>query len=220
MHVGGAFGGTGSGSGIHWHMNRGNQVEFVALDDERQQIPYVRVTTASGEVREYFAEGTTAADIEGRPRRRMDCLDCHSRPSHTFAASPEREVDRAIGEGRMSAALPFIRRESVRALAADYPSRDAAFREIERSIREGVAQAGVPEGSDPFDPAALQQAIAVTQDIYRANVFPAMKVGWGTYRNETGHITSDGCFRCHDEGHKTADGRAISQDCALCHEIE
>jgi hypothetical protein len=28
-----------------------------------------------------------------------------------------------------------------------------------------------------------------------------------------------GCFRCHDEQHKAADGSAISQDCSKCHSI-
>ena len=32
--------------------------------------------------------------------------------------------------------------------------------------------------------------------------------------------TSTGCFRCHDDLHKTRDGRAISQDCELCYSIE
>jgi len=66
----------------------------------------------------------------------------------------------------------------------------------------------------------LRQAIAVTQAIYQRSVFPSMKVGWGTYANQIGHIVSTGCFRCHDEEHKTTDGRAISQDCELCHTIE
>jgi hypothetical protein len=47
-----------------------------------------------------------------------------------------------------------------------------------------------------------------------------MKVGWGTYPDQMGHTTSMGCFRCHDEGHKTPDGLAIRQECELCHTIE
>lgn len=66
----------------------------------------------------------------------------------------------------------------------------------------------------------MQQAIAVTQGIYRTNVFPSMRVAWGTYANQLGHTTSAGCFRCHDEDHKTAGGLAIRQDCELCHAIE
>jgi hypothetical protein len=71
-----------------------------------------------------------------------------------------------------------------------------------------------------FEEADLRRAIGVTQAIYRLNVFPSMKVGWGTYPNQLGHTISTGCFRCHDESHKTKEGTAISQDCELCHTIE
>jgi hypothetical protein len=197
-------------------MNRANQVEFVALDEKREQIPYVRVTTPSGAVREYFAEGITLADVEGKPRRRMDCLDCHSRPAHRFGASPEREVDAALGAGEISSKIPFIRREAVRALRGEHPTQDIAMRDIDRTIREAV-NARLPHAFEETD---LRQAIGVTQAIYRVNIFPSMTVGWGTYPNQLGHITSNGCFRCHDESHKTVAGVAISQDCELCHAIE
>jgi len=216
IHVGGPIGGTGTGTGIHWHMNRANQVEFVALDEKREQIPYVRVSTPEGRLREYFAEGVTPADIEDKPRRRMDCLDCHNRPAHRFASSPEREVDAAIGAGQISAKIPFVRRETVRALRGEYGTQEIALRVIDRSIREAM-NARLPQA---FEEADLQRAIGVTQAIYRRSVFPSMRVGWGTYANQTGHTVSTGCFRCHDEGHKTSDGLAIPQDCELCHTIE
>ena len=63
-------------------------------------------------------------------------------------------------------------------------------------------------------------AIGVTQAFYRHNVFPSMKIGWGTYSSQLGHTTSSGCFRCHDESHKTRDGVTIRQDCESCHAIE
>lgn len=216
IHVGGPISGTGTGIGIHWHMNRANQVEFLALDEKREQIPYVRVTRPNGDVREYFAEGTKPADVVGKALRRMDCLDCHSRPAHRFGASPEREVDAAMGAGAISPKIPFIRREGVRALRADYPTQDAAMQQIDRTIRDAV-NANLPHA---FEEADLRQAIGVTQAIYRANVFPSMKVGWGTYSNQLGHITSNGCFRCHDDNHKTTAGAAIAQDCETCHAIE
>jgi hypothetical protein len=216
LKVGGAIAGTGSGSGIHWHMNRANVVEYVAADERREQIPYIKVSTPDGQVREYFAEGVTPGDVAGRPSRRMDCFDCHNRPAHTFGSTPERAVDAALGDGRMDAKIPFIRRDAVRALRAPYPSHEAASAEIDRTIRESV-NARLPH---TFEEASLRRAIQVTQAIYRTNVFPAMNIGWGTYTNQSGHTTSNGCFRCHDETHKTRDGRAIGQDCELCHAIE
>ena len=46
-----------------------------------------------------------------------------------------------------------------------------------------------------------------------------MKVTWGTYPNNIGHEDFLGCFRCHDDSHKRADGRTITQDCNACHTI-
>ena len=45
-----------------------------------------------------------------------------------------------------------------------------------------------------------------------------MKVTWGVYRDNIGHMTSDGCFRCHDDSHVAKDGTTISADCSYCHE--
>jgi hypothetical protein len=216
LHVGGPVSGTGTGTGIHWHMNRANRVEYIALDEKREQIGYVRITPPDGKSREYFAEGVKAADFEGKPLRRMGCTDCHSRPAHTFGTTPERAVDKAIGEGLIDAKLPFIRREAVRALRASYPSQEAAAEQIDTSIRTAL-KAELPPG---FDEAALRRSIGVTQAIYRRSIFPEMNVTWGTYPNQLGHMTSNGCFRCHDESHKTRDGLTIKQDCESCHAIE
>ena len=216
LHVGGPVAGTGSGTGIHWHMNRSNVVEYVARDETLEQIPYVRVATPDGTVREYFAKGVSEGDLEGRPRRRMGCIDCHNRPAHKFASTPERAVDEAMGAGLISAQIPFIRREAVRALKVDYPSQDAALAGIDQAIR-GAVSAGKKER---FDENALRQAVAVSRVIYRTNIFPEMKISWGTYPDRVGHTVSQGCFRCHDESLVTKDGRVLGQDCELCHSIE
>jgi hypothetical protein len=216
LHVGGAVSGTGSGAGIHWHMNRSNVVEYLAEDEAREKITYVKRTAADGAVREYFGEGVTAESVAGRPLRRMDCTDCHNRPAHTFGTTPERAVDEAIGAGLIDRQIPFIRREAVRALRASYASRETADPQIDQSIRDAL-KANLPHG---FEEAALRRSIDVTQAIYRRNVFPEMNVGWGTYANQSGHTTSNGCFRCHADTHKTRDGLTIKQDCESCHSIE
>ncbi len=48
------------------------------------------------------------------------------------------------------------------------------------------------------DAATVARIIAGVQGLYARNVFPAMKVGWGTYPNNIGHLASQGCFRCHE----------------------
>lgn len=217
IHVGGGSAKTGIATGIHWHMSIANEIDYIATDDRRQSIGYVRLRTADGQVREYFAEGVTPEQLEKGERRRMDCVDCHNRPSHPFSASPERAVDAAIAGGEIPRTLPYVRREAVEALKVGYPSREVAEQEIASRLTTFYGNGeGVTQGKD----ADLQRTIAAVQRLYRRNVFPKMKVTWGTHPNNIGHMDAPGCFRCHDDLHKTKDGRAISQDCTLCHDIE
>ena len=53
----------------------------------------------------------------------------------------------------------------------------------------------------------------------RQNVFPFMKVTWGTHPNHIGHQEYPGCFRCHDGDHVAKDGTSITQDCSACHNL-
>jgi hypothetical protein len=213
LHVGGPAAGTG----IHgMHANGATSIEYAAADDKREQIPYVRMTMADGRVREFFADGVNRAEAAARPLHRMDCLDCHNRPAHAFGATPQRAVDTALGRSLVNAKIPYIRREMVRVLRASYPTQETGLQTIDRDLRMAVTVS--PQAA--FTEADLRRAIAVTQGIYRDNVFPGMKVGWGTYPNHLGHTDAPGCFRCHDDSHKSSDGMAISQDCELCHAIE
>jgi len=209
MHVGQ---GSSSGRAIHWHANPNVHIEYVATDETNQTIPYVKVTDAKGQVKEYRATDTTDQAIAAGQRHVMDCIDCHNTVGHPIAASAERAVDRAIAVGTVSRALPFARREGVRLLSATYPTHDDAARDIERGLREFYQSR-----HDSIDQQTLSQTIAGLQAIYRHNVFPAMKVTWGSYPDNRGHMTSTGCFRCHDDSHKAPDGTTISADCEHCH---
>jgi nitrate/TMAO reductase-like tetraheme cytochrome c subunit len=213
LHVGGGSRSLGTGSGIHWHMNLDNRVEYIATDPQRQTIPWVKLTDREGNVREYSVDGVTPEALAAGERRVMDCMDCHNRPAHTFESSAERAVDNAIAAGRLPKELPFARREAVNAVKASYPTREAALSGIEAALR------GVYKDRAASD-AVLQRTIAGAQSVYSRNVFPAMKVGWATYPNNIGHIAFTGCFRCHDEEHKTREGKTIGQDCSTCHEMQ
>jgi hypothetical protein len=152
--------------------------------------------------------------------RQLDCIDCHNRPSHTFAFSAERAVDDAISAGGFDAKLPFIRREAVNVVKAKYTTKDAAFAGIDAGLRKFYRD------TYPNAPAdAITRGVSTAQHIYERNVFPTMNVGWGSYPNNVGHSDPGpspfpGCFRCHDENHKSKAGKVISQDCSLCHTIE
>jgi len=212
VHVGGGSRERGIGTGIHWHMNLDNEIEFVA--DKPDSIPYVRLRDRAGNVREYFAEGATPQQIASGTRQRMDCMDCHNRPAHTFSPSATRAVDDAIAQGLIPRELPFVRREAVAAVRTAYSDHDAGMSGIEARLRSFYQSRGA-------DAALLKRAVAATQEVWAANVFPAMKVTWGTYPSDIGHVDSPGCFRCHDDTHKTKDGQhVIAQDCELCHTIQ
>ena len=211
LHVGGGRAETGTGSGIHWHMNIENRVEYIATDAQRQVIPWVKFTDREGRVKEYTIEGTTPETLAAGERREMDCLDCHNRPAHTFEPAPERAVDNAISLGHIPRTLPFARKEAVAALKDPYPSHEAAMAGIDRRLREAYK----PIAGSSAE--ALARTIAGVQTIYANNIFPSMKVNWGTYPNNIGHVFFNGCFRCHDDEHKAPDGSVIKQDCESCH---
>jgi NapC/NirT cytochrome c family protein len=218
VHVGGGSERLGVATGIHWHMNVANVIEYVATDAKRQVIPFVRLQDRQGNVREYRAGGVTDAQLATGERRRMDCMDCHNRPSHPFSASPERAVDTAIARGELPRGLPFARREAVETLKAGYPDRATAERAIAERLRGFYGQNYA--SLVPAQGAEIDQLVRAAQRVYGRNVFPGMKVTWGAHENNLGHTDAPGCFRCHDDQHKTADGRVIKQDCDLCHDIQ
>jgi hypothetical protein len=71
VHVGGADGRRGLAASIHWHVNVANAIEYIATDNGRQAIPYVRMTDRQGLVREYFADGATPELLAKGTRRRI-----------------------------------------------------------------------------------------------------------------------------------------------------
>ena len=191
----------------HWHARPDVAVEYVATDKTLATIPYIKVTQG-GATTEYFAKDVTAPPA-GQPLRRMDCLDCHNRPAHTLSATPAQVVDRAIVRGEISTKVPFVRSEMVDALSEEHPAGTDASPSIRERLTK-VFGTGTPEA---------RQAVVVAERLYRENVFPRMKITWGTYTNQLFHINDTGCLRCHDDTH-TVQGnpeKKIRQNCELCH---
>lgn len=198
-------------SGVHWHTDPANRVEYVAADPQRENITFVRLTTADGRVTDFVKDGT-----DGQPParqedwRRMDCIDCHNHAAHPFTATPQRAVDNAMAAGLIPRSLPFARREAVAAVSEEYPERQAAMNAIASRLRDFYK-------TTTADWHQVGQAIRSTQAVYARNVFPSMNLKWGTYPNHLGHVDTPGCFRCHDDEHRSKDGRVVRQDCELCH---
>jgi nitrate/TMAO reductase-like tetraheme cytochrome c subunit len=218
MHVGGGSDQLRNATGIHWHTSAASTIEYIATDEKREVIPWVKVTYKDGSVREYTAEGAPPAEeLAAGERRQMDCVDCHNRAGHPFANTPERAVNAALDNGEMPTNLPFARREAVAALSQTYDSKAAALDAIAVKLRgfyrTEQAEAYMGRRQD------VERVVNATQAIYRRSVFPSMKIGFGTYSNNIGHMDFPGCFRCHDDNHKTKEGLVISQSCDLCHDI-
>jgi nitrate/TMAO reductase-like tetraheme cytochrome c subunit len=212
LRVGGQSGFRGVG--IHGrHLGDHTRIEYLSTP-RRDRIARVFLTDDTGRRVEYATEDAGTQD--GLERRAMDCMDCHNRPTHAFDL-PERAVDRALAEGRISAGLPFVRREAVRLLRAPYPDRETAAAAIVSGLEAFYAQAYPAEHAARG--AEVRKAAEAVRDTYLRNVFPSMKVGWGTYPNNIGHEDFPGCFRCHDDQHRSADGRVLAQDCDACHAV-
>jgi hypothetical protein len=130
---------------------------------------------------------------------------------------PERALDNALTDRQIPRALPFIKKYGLEVLGRPYSNRGEAARMIPAAI-EGFYRDNHP---DVYwhDRAQITQAARAVLDIYNRNVFPDMRVTWGTYPNNVGHTDFPGCFRCHDGNHSAPDGRVISQDCNACHNL-
>lgn len=210
------IGGGVTGAGIHGaHFGEGVRIRYAHADPVRQTIPWVQYESKT-RTTIYTAKDHPSDDPGALPVREMDCMDCHTRPSHAFQM-PDRAVNQAIDHGDISSALPFIRKIAVELLKKPYASRQESAEGIPREL------AAYYEKNHPAvfqeKKAEIQAAGRALVGIHHRNVFPEMKVTWGTYPDNIGHEDFPGCFRCHDEEHKSKDQRVIGQDCNACHSL-
>lgn len=206
-------------SGIHGrHIDERSRISYVSTDGKREIIPKVTYLDDAGKTIEYLSTELKASreQLASGEQRVMDCVDCHNRPTHVFEL-PERALDRALAENRISRELPYIKKKATELLRAEYTDKDSAA----RGIGDGLAEHYKAEYPQVYanHRALVEAAIAEVRAIHARNVFPDMKVTWGVHPNHIGHEDFLGCFRCHDDNHKSADGRVISQDCEACHTI-
>jgi nitrate/TMAO reductase-like tetraheme cytochrome c subunit len=218
LKAGGTRSSDGSGSGIHWwHMDPVNKVSYVA-DQKRQMVYWVEHQNDKGERTEYHLASSklppeALAKLE---KRVMDCVDCHNRPTHIYRL-PEEAVDAAISAEQIDRSLPFIKKKGVELLKTVYASETEAHAQIDKGLREFYEKEH-PETLTQ-QKTQVDAAVRALREIYSRNVFPEMKVTWGTYPNNLGHQNFPGCFRCHDDDHKSPSGKTISQDCSSCHDL-
>ncbi|MBI3649621.1 MAG: NapC/NirT family cytochrome c [Acidobacteria bacterium] len=218
LNTGGGSPETGLASGIHWHMNIANEVSYIATDNHRQNITWVRFKDQQGNITDYTTDDAklSAEQIEQTPKRRMDCVECHNRPSHIYVA-PDHAVNEAFVAGRLDSALPYLKREAVAVLDKPYDTTSEALGAIQTGLNDFYRDHYQEIYANKK--ASIDAAIVEVQRIFQTYFFPEMKVNWQTHPDNIGHFYSVGCFRCHDGKHKSSTGKIISTDCNICHTV-
>jgi NapC/NirT cytochrome c family, N-terminal region len=219
LKIGGGNEETGVRTGIHWHMNIANDITYYALDSSRMIIPWVKVRSKStGKITIYRAENSPVKDEDIKPEmtRKMDCIDCHNRPSHIYNP-PMVSVDHLMALGSIDPKLPYIKSIAVQYLDRPYSTKEGALDSIKSSIEDfyniNYPQVAVDKKE------SIEKSIEEIQKIYSRNYFPYMRVSWRYFPNQIGHMYAPGCFRCHDGKHFNDEGKAIPHDCNTCHTI-
>ncbi len=218
IRIGGGNKEAGPTSGIHWHMNILNKVTYIATDDSRQVIPWVRTEGPNGVVHTYRSteRPLTAADSAARPTRRMDCIDCHNRPAHQYR-QPSRMVNHLMTLGWIDPELPSAKDLAVHVLEEPYSTAQVAKDSIRIAINEYYTT-GFPTLATAKR-TSIDRMITEVQGLYAKNYFPSMQADWKSFPDNIGHMYFLGCFRCHDGKHVNEEGKVLSKDCNACHVI-
>lgn len=211
LHVNKSAAGSPLG-GIHWHVSTTDRVEYYAADEKRQDIPWTRVTNLKDGTSRVFRIASFKGEPPADKIRVMDCMDCHNRPAHVFPTANEA-VEKAMTAGTLSTKLPNIKRVAVQAMTQKEITTDAiAPQKIADFIRSKY--------TDPAVAAEVPGAVTAVQQVFAASIFPERKADWRVYPNNIGHKDWPGCFRCHDDKHKTSIGETVrSSDCNSCHTL-
>jgi ribosomal protein S27E len=196
-----------------------NTVEYIASDEKRQEISWVRVTKADGDV-EVFRNGEmdgiddpSSANAEVR---RFDCMDCHNRPSHVFLP-PAVALNLALSSRAISPELPHVRQVGLDLLNEVYETRENAQESIPAGLLAYYRE-NYPEIVETME-GDIEKAAKTLLTIYDENFFPEMKTDYRARENNLSHFVNDGCFRCHNESIVNEDGEHLSYDCQTCHLI-
>jgi hypothetical protein len=215
LKTGGGKREEGLGYGIHWHIS--NPVEYIAVDENKQDIRWIKTTLPNGRTVEYndVLNPLSPEEIAKAKKKTMDCVDCHNRVGHPFP-SPETLIDQALADGQLSKGLPFVKEEMLRLLTAEYTSREEALAAVEQV--KGRYTATYPEVAAQY-PAEIDQAEQVAKGLVSRLVFQEPGVTWRDFYDNGKHKNFAGCFRCHDGKHLASDGESIRLQCNICHSV-
>jgi nitrate/TMAO reductase-like tetraheme cytochrome c subunit len=201
----------GAPGGIHWHVSATDRVEYYAADDKRQDIPWMRVTNLKDNTSRVYRTDAFKGEPPADRIRVMDCMDCHNRPAHVFPTANDA-VEKSMAAGALTTKLPNIKRVAVQAMTQDIATAAEAPQKIADFIRSKYPDATLAPD--------VPGAVAEVQKIFATTIFPERKADWRVYPNNIGHKDWPGCFRCHDDKHKSAQGEKVrASDCSSCHTL-
>jgi hypothetical protein len=119
--------------------------------------------------------------------------------------------------GAISKNIPFFKKAAMGILKESFSDKDTALMKIKNSITGFYKSGNNDYYSTNKD--LIDNSVSAVQKAFIENTFPKMHVTYDHYPEHIGHLESDGCFRCHNDTFKAADGSKISRDCNLCHSI-
>ena len=218
MKTGGSRVVTGPTGGIHSHVSDTKAIEFVAIDEALQEIPWFRVADLeTGTERVFRSDGLpNDAPAPAGVRRKVDCMDCHNRASHRYY-SPVDSADAALAAKPVLLELPYAKRQLVTALSAKYDTREAGIAGVQAAIESYYHDE--QREVTATKPAEVATLAAIGREVYRRTIFPGMNVDWRSYPDNIGHLEFPGCFRCHAGKHLDAKGEAFRSECTNCHDF-
>ena len=190
-------------------------IEYIATDSTRTTIPWVERQNADGSF-------TVYSSLRARQRRSQRRAQGHGlhrlpQPRRTYLCDRGRGDQPGHGRRRDQCRPALCPQGRPGTVEGDVHQPGAGARQIPQQLTAFYRQSDpdVLTSKAPQVKAAGQELVT----LYCQNVFPFMKVTWGTHPNHIGHMGYPGCFRCHDGNHTAKNGDTIPQDCSVCHNL-
>ncbi len=221
VKVGGGNQEIGNIEGIHWHMNLANEITYLATDKEKQIIPWVKSKNKrTGKETVYQVQGfdVEKALEKGYKLKKMDCIDCHNRPSHIYNP-PDKMLNLYMSLNKIDPSIPFIKSIAYATLEEITSYGKEAQKDIYNKIWNFYRNKKDIKLDNPIIE-KINKAILEISNIYSKNYFPQMKTNWKVHSNNIGHFYSEGCYRCHDGKHISFEGQILTKDCNSCHTFQ
>ena len=188
IKTGGGDPATGAPEGIHWHMNIGNKIEYVAADEKHQIIPYIHVEDLQGRVTEYYAKDSTLskdqiakADAASHGLRRLP------QPSHAHLCSAG-SVRRSVAAGAAARRFPALHQAGggYRVDREPTPRPTTPCKALPSGL-QGFYETKYPDVAKTKQ-LEIRNAVTEVQQIFKRTTFPEMKLNWQTHPNNLGHF--------------------------------